>query len=77
MVTDQDTRHRVSIDVSGEMYERLQKHVPWGVMKPLVTTMLEDFLHLCEKRDSRLIIGAILSRDISLKDFLNKYDKDG
>ena len=77
MVTDQDTRHRVSIDVSSEMYDKLQKNVPWGVMKPLVTTMLEDFLYLCEKRDSRLIIGAILSRDISLKDFLNKYDKDG
>jgi hypothetical protein len=77
---DTNPRHRLSIDIDREMHEKLQQHVPWGVMKHLINAMLKDFLHLCEKHDPNIIIGAILSDSITLRDFLNKYageEEDG
>jgi len=77
MTSKEDVRHRLAVDIDEELYHKLQKHVPWGTMRHVVIAMLTDFVHLCEKHDSRLIIGAILSEEITLKDFLNKFgDKE-
>lgn len=70
-----EDRHRISIDVGEELHDKIKTHIPWGLMKPLVVAMLEDFFHLCEQYDSKMLIGAILSEEITLKDFLNKYEK--
>ncbi len=75
MPTEHEVRHRLSVQLSGDLYHKLQEHVPWGLMKPLITTILEDFVHLCEKTDSRILIGAILSKEVGLRDFLNKYEQ--
>jgi hypothetical protein len=80
MARQKEITYRISVDVGEDLYNELQKHVPWGTMKHLVIAMLEDFLKLCDKHDSRIIIGAILSDEISLKDFINRMerkDEDG
>lgn len=70
------TRHRLSVDIDEELHTKLQKHVPWGQMRPLMETILGDFIHLCERHGSSIIIGAIISEELTLKEFLNKYDRD-
>jgi len=72
-----DITHKIAVSVDKELYDKVQEHIPWGSLKHVVIAMLEDLIHLCEKHDSRLIVGAVLSKDITLKDFLNKFDPDG
>lgn len=68
-----EQRSRINVDIEKEVHEGVQKHVPWGTLKHLVNAMLKDFVSLCEKYDSKLVIGAILTEQMTLKDFLNKH----
>lgn len=66
---------RLSVEIERELYEQLKKHVPWGNLKHLISAILEDLVLLFEEHDSRLVIAAILSKDLKLKDILDKYDQ--
>lgn len=73
---------RISVELEDDLHRRLQENVRWGLLKPLINNMLEDFLDLCEGNDSNLVIAAIISDEISLKDIIKrkskaKRDQDG
>lgn len=68
---------RLSVELSPELYKRLQDCIPWGNIKPVMTTILEqllDILEALDKRDAMLIIGAIISKRVSLLDVLKRGD---
>lgn len=57
-----------------ELRRDIEKYIPWGSMKPLINMIMKDVIALMKKHDSRIVLGAILSEDIVLKDYLNKID---
>ena len=66
---------RLSIDVSEELRNKIQTHIPWGTMRPLMTILLESVIAFIEKtgvEHRSLIIGAIVSGKISILDILKK-----
>lgn len=67
-------RHRTTFEIDSEVHRKLQEYVPWGTMTSLINIMLKDFVQLCERYDPNLILGAILSEEITLKEYLNKYE---
>lgn len=77
-MTRKNQRSRITVDLDDDVYEGLQKHVPWGMRKHLINAMLRDALHLMKEHDSSMIMGAITSGEMTMKEYLNKYgDSDG
>lgn len=66
---------RLSVEIERELYEKLKKNIPWGSMKHLITAILKDLIKMLEDHDSRLVIAAILSEDLKLRDILDKYEQ--
>lgn len=71
---ERDTR--VTIKLDGDVYDDLQKMVPWGMRSDILNALLKDALHVMKKGDKNMIMGAILSGDMTMKDYLNKYEGD-
>lgn len=70
---------RIAFDVNEELRSKIQTHIPWGTMRPLLTKLVEDVIALIEKtgaEHSNLIIGAIISGKISVVDILRKNEAD-
>lgn len=66
---------RISFDVSTELSSKIQTHIPWGSMRPLMTSMIESVIGFIEKtgvENRNLIIGAIISGKLSILDILKK-----
>lgn len=70
---------RVSFDISDELRNKLQDYIPWGTMRPLLTAMLEDVIRLIDEtgfENRNIIIGAIVSKKITIVDIMKKFNKD-
>ena len=69
---------RISFEVTHEFRERLQRCIPWGTMKPLITAILEDLIQFIEEtgiENRNIIIGAILSDKISMVEIMKKTER--
>jgi uncharacterized protein YqgV (UPF0045/DUF77 family) len=70
---------RVSFDISKELYSQIQTHIPWGSMRPLMTSMVESVIKFIEStgiENRNLIIGAIISGRLSVLDILKKNEEN-
>jgi hypothetical protein len=64
-----DYRPRLSVDITEEHKQKLDRHLgDWGRKKEVVFVILEDLFRLFEKHGAEIVIGALVSRAISLKD---------
>lgn len=70
----QKSKPRITVEVSDELYQEIQELFPWGTLKPTVNTIMKDVVHLMREHDPHLVLGAIMSDDMTLKDFLIKFD---
>ena len=64
---------RLSIDITNQQADGLRKHVPHGTRKIMFQAIIDDLLRLCEKHGSAVVIGALMTRAISIKD-VSKLD---
>lgn len=64
-----DWRPRLSVDIDGETKKKLDELIPHGALKPTINALLNDLVEMLE-RDSQMILGAIMARDIELEDIL-------
>ena len=73
------TQHRLSIDIDEDLYNRFWKYVEWGMMKKIVTLMIEDFIGLMEEHGAGKVIGAFMTKAINVKDIVKPDlgEKDG
>jgi hypothetical protein len=52
---------RLSIDLTEEQYKRLSLHVPWGLMRPLFSEIVDDLNDIMDRAGPEPIISAIIS----------------
>lgn len=75
-MTTEKERHRLTVEVDKDVYDELRDHIPWGSMKPVINIMLKNLLELCRKHDSKMVLGAILSEKITLKEYLKNFTEE-
>lgn len=61
-MANEDYRPRVSIDVTEEQLQQIQK-IPWGIRKYVLAKMLDDLIELFEKHGTP-VLGAILNGNV-------------
>lgn len=69
---------RISIEVSKELHAKIQKHIPWGSMRPVMAAILESVVELIESKgveNRNIIIGALVSGKISIIDMLRACEE--
>lgn len=68
---------RLSIEISEELYERKKRLIPWGQEAILIRKLLSDALDLIEFAEDKgpIVIGAIMSGDVSIMDLVIKRRK--
>ena len=71
-----DWRPRLSIEISAELYKRLQDQIPWGIRSQLVTVLVEEALELIEK-EGEVVTALILKRKLHAKDILGVATHEG
>lgn len=68
---------RLTVDISREQQFGLRKHLEFGMQKVLFSLIIDDLLRLFEKYGPGTVIGAMVSRAISLKEVCQLEIKDG
>ena len=58
---------RLTIDITSEQARGLTKHLEHGMRKILLHAIIDDMLRLFDRHGSDVIIGALMTRAISLK----------
>ena len=64
---------RLNIDLTHILHNKLQKYIPFGSMRPLVTTLLQQVVDVIDElgeEHATIVIGAIISKKINIIDIL-------
>jgi len=61
-------KQRLTIDITDEQAKGLSKHLEHGMRRLLFHAIIDDTLRLFDRHGSDKVIGALVSRAISLKD---------
>jgi hypothetical protein len=74
-----DTKYipRIGCEVSSELHAKVQKLIPHGYQKQIITTLLEQVVDLIETigpKNAPYIIGAIVAGKITLLDIVRRMD---
>lgn len=59
---------RLTVDITREQQYGLRKHLEFGMQKTLFSLIIDDLLRLFDKHGPGIVIGAMVSRAISLKE---------
>lgn len=57
---------RLSINITEEQRSAIDRIFPWGTQSKVFGLIIDDLIELCEKHGAGVIIGAFLSRHITL-----------
>ena len=63
-----DWRPRLSIEISQDQYEKLQRLLPWGVKNQLFRVLIDDLINVLDSAEGDKTLGALLSGKVSLND---------
>jgi hypothetical protein len=69
-------KRRLSIDISEEDQMRMHNLIPWGISGRLVRMLFLQVLDMVESHGP-IVLGAIMSGELSALDILVKGGKDG
>ncbi len=64
---------RLSVNLTEEQHNKLQKLMPWGTMGRVYSVITDDLIKALE-RHGEFVIAAITSRRISILDIIDKMD---
>jgi hypothetical protein len=56
-----NSSRRLSIDLTDEQYTELSRLVPWGLMRPLFSAIVDDLNEIMNRAGPEPIISAIVS----------------
>lgn len=70
MPTYSNYRPRLSIEITEESRNKLQKLLPHGTQKLVFQLIVDDLISLMEKHGSGKIIGMFIERHAKLEDLL-------
>jgi hypothetical protein len=66
---------RLSVELSPELYERLKNTVQWGLLKPIMNILVEDFLDLIDTH-GEIVIALVLKRTIKTQHIIKELRKE-
>ena len=69
-----EQRPRLSIEITEEQNLALQRLIPWGVKNSLFGMIVDDLISMLEKH-GEIVLAAIFSRKLKLKDFPSMKEK--
>ena len=67
---------RISIDITPEMQQRLQRLLPWGLRGRLFLVVIEDLLDLIEEHGEG-VIALLVAKRLKARTLLMKELEDG
>lgn len=70
-------RPRLSIEITEEQQAFLRKYLPHGMQKTVFTVILSDLQRVFERGKGPELIGAIMSKHLSLTHLYNVESPDG
>ncbi len=68
---------RLSINISTEQRKALDHYFPWGTQKKVFGVIIDDLIRLCEVYGPDKILGAFLTRHLTLEEISFRKKKDG
>ena len=69
-MADNDYRPRLTLDIPEETLNELRSLIPWGIRSQLFTVIINDLNETLKTHGAGFVVGALLQRDIQLKDIL-------
>ena len=63
---------RLSIALTEEQYKALYDLIPWGVKNQLFSIIIDDLIRLMQEQGAEMVLAAIFSKQLKLKDFTLK-----
>lgn len=70
-MSDNEYRPRITLDIPEEKLNELRNLIPWGIRSQIFEVIIDDFIAILKKHGSGVVIGALLQRDIDLKQILS------
>lgn len=74
-----EERPRIQFQVEPDIKRALERKLRWGQLRMVYLQITEDLVELLEKHDPQMVVAAILSKEVSLADYIgkNKGGDDG
>lgn len=69
-MSNDDYRPRLTLDIPEDVLNDLRSLIPWGIRSQLFTVIITDLNTTLKKHGAGFVVGALLQRDIALKDIL-------
>ncbi len=69
-------RPRLSIEITEEQYNKMNKVIPWGVRSRLFSVIIDDLVDVIEMY-GEMAIAAIITRETNILDILKMYKEVG
>ena len=70
-----DWRPRLSIEITKEQYNALQRLIPWGMKGQLFSALVDSMIKLLEDK-GEIVIAAIITKKLKVENLLNMEDPD-
>lgn len=71
-----EEKPRIQFQVEPEMKKALERKLRWGQIRMVYLQMTEDLIELLEKHDPQMVVAAILSKEVTLADYIAKNKKE-
>ena len=70
---------RLTIEIDDTQKVLLEEYIPWGIRRRVLSFIVDDLIRILhDEKDRQLILGALLTRNVKLEDFLQlDENKDG
>lgn len=62
-----DYTPRLSINITEEQARAISRLFPWGTQKKVFSVIIDDLITLCETHGADIVIGAFLTRYLTLR----------
>lgn len=69
------TPRRLSIEISEEQFQALEKLIPFGLKTPLFRTIVDDVIEILEGENPNLVIGAFIRNRVQYNITMKARDK--
>lgn len=70
-MSNSEYRPRLTIDIPEELLNELRSLIPWGIRSKIFEVIIQDFVTMLKENNPGYVVGALLARDIDLKDIVN------
>lgn len=70
-----DYRPRLSIELSAEQFKALQEALPWGTMRPLFSSIVDDIISISREGMSERLVAAIVAGLVKPREVIPTLNK--